>query len=281
VGNVQRPKVLGEHVDASFDFFGIAVRGNNQVFAGGAEVRAERLRTLPFSTGLNLGWQVTAFQKLTASYKFRFDAYSPDEKTAPDFATPVDTVTNGAGLSYAYRRAGYALVAEGFYHQRASWRTWGRGEGFSPEHRSYLKWSASLSKDFSIRTFQKIHLVVAYLGGQRLDRFSMYAFNQFDQNRIHGVPSSGVRFSDLAMVRAAYSFNVLNLYGLDLFLDQAAGRQRDVDAKWRSITGTGLGLNVKGPFGTLLRGEIGKSFLPAHYRGSGSIVAQVVVYKRL
>jgi hypothetical protein len=281
VGNVQRPKVLGEHVDASLDFFGIGVRGNNQVFAGGAEVHEERLRTLPFSAGLNLGWQVTAFQKLTASYKFRFDAYSPDEKTAPDFVTPVDTVTNGAGLSYAYRRAGYALVAEGFYHRRASWRTWGYGDGFSPEHRSYFKWNASLSKDFSIRTFQKIHLVVAYLGGQRLDRFSTYAFNQFDQNRIHGVPSSGVRFSDLAMVRVAYSFNVLNLYGLDLFLDQAAGRQGDVDAKWRSITGTGLGLNVKGPFGTLLRGEIGKSFLPAHYRGSGSIVGQVVLYKRL
>jgi hypothetical protein len=281
VGNIQRPRVLGDHVDASLDFFAIAVRGNNEVFDGGREVRSERLRTRPFSTGLSLGWQVTPFQKLTASYKFRFEAYSRDDGTAPDFVTPVDTVTNGVGLGYTYRRGGYAFVAEGFHYQRASWRSWGDGKGFSPEQRSYRKFSVSLSKDFSIQTFQKIHVNVAYFGGQRLDRFSMYAFNHFDQNGIHGVPSSGVRFSDLGMVRAGYSFNVFNLYGLDLFLDQAAGRQRVFDAKWRSITGTGLGLNVKAPFGTLLRGEISKSFLPARYRGSGSIVAQVVVLKPL
>ncbi len=281
VGSVQRPKVIGDNVDASLDLFAIAVRGNNEVFDARGAVRSERLRTRPFATRLNLGWQVTPFQKLTGSYRFRFDAYARDGKTAPNFVTPVDTVTNGFGLSYAYRRGGYSFVADGFYYRRSSWRPWGHGEGFSPGHRRYRKVSLSLSKDFSIQTFQKIHLNLAYFGGYRLDRFSMYGFNQFDQNRIHGVPSSGVRFSDLGVVRAGYSFNVFNLYGLDLFFDQAVGRGRALDAKWRSITGIGLALNIKAPLRTLFRGEIGKSFLPGRYRGSGSVVAQVVLLKPL
>jgi hypothetical protein len=281
VGSVQRPKVIGDSVDASLDLFAIAVRGNNEVFGARGEVRSERLRTRPFSTRLNLGWQVTPFQKLTGSYRLRFDGYSRDGRTAANFVTPVDTVTNGFGLTYAYRRAGYSFVADAFEYRRGSWRTWGFGEGFSPRHRRYRRFSLSLSKDFSIQTFQKIHLNVAYFAGQRLDRFSMYAFNQFDQNRIHGVPSSGVRFADLGLVRAGYSFNLFNLYGLDLFFDQAFGRGRASNDKWRSITGLGLGLNVKTPLRTLLRGEIGKSFLPDRYRGSGSVVAQVIVLKPL
>jgi hypothetical protein len=281
VGSIQRPKVIGDSVDASLDLFAIAVRGNNEVFGTKGEVRSERLRTRPFSTRLSLGWQVTPFQKLTGSYRFRFDTYTRDGRTALNFVTPVDTVTNGLGLTYAYRRGGYSLIADAFEYWRGSWRSWGFGEGFSPRQRTYRRFSLGLSKDFSIQTFQKIHLNLAYFGGQRLDRFSMYAFNPFDQNRIHGVPSSGVRFSDLAIVRAGYSFNLFSLYGLDLFFDEAVGRGRALNEKWRSITGIGLGLNVKAPLRTLLRGEIGKSFLPDRYRGSGSVVAQVVVLKPL
>jgi hypothetical protein len=281
VGSLQRPKVIGDSVDVSLDLFAMAVRGNNEVFGARGPVHTEWLRTRPFATRLSLGWQVTPFQKLTGSYRFRFDSYSREGRTAPGFVTPVDTVTNGFGLIYSYRRAGYSFVADAFYYRRGSWRPWGYGEGFSPGHRRYRKVSLSLSKDFSIQTFQKIHLNMAYFGGQRLDRFSMYAFNPFDQNRIHGVPSSGVRFADLALVRAGYSFNLFNLYGLDLFFDQAFGRGRAVSDKWRSITGIGLGLNVKAPLKTLLRAEIGKSFLPDRYRASGSVVAQVVVLKPL
>jgi hypothetical protein len=281
VGSVQRPKVIGDSVDASLDLFAIAVRGHNEVFGAGGAVRSEWLRTRPFSTRLSLGWQVTPFQKLTGSYRFRFDSYKRDAGTALNFVTPVDTVTNGFGLNYAYRRGGYSFVADAAYYRRGSWRSWGYGEGFSPGHRRYRKVSLSLSKDFSIQTFQKIHLNVAYFGGYRLDRFSMYAFNQFDQNRIHGVPSSGVRFSDLGVFRAGYSFNVFNLYGLDLFYDQAIGRGRAVDDKWSRITGVGLGLNLKAPLRTLLRGEIGKSFLPRRYSTSGTVVAQVVLLRPL
>ena len=107
----------------------------------------------------------------------------------------------------------------------------------------------------------------------------IYQFGLFEENRIHGVPSSGVRLGELGMVRAGYSFNLFDIYGLDLFVDQAFGREGE--GRWRSFTGLGLGFNFRGPWGTLLRGELGKSFLPASYNGAGSFVARITVLKPL
>jgi hypothetical protein len=281
LGNIQRPKALGDKVDANLDLFAIAVPVNDEVFDSHGEVRSERLRDHPFSTGLNLGYQLTSFQKLIGSYQFRFDGYSRDSQTAPGFLTPASTLTNGFGLGYEYRRSGYSLIGNGFYYRRSFWRSWGTGASFSPDQGSYEKFSMSLSKDFFIQPFHKIHLNAAYYGGSRLDRFSMYQFGLFDENRIHGVPSNGVRFSDLSMFRGSYSFNLFDQYRLDLFVDQALGRERVFDDKWRSVTGLGVGFNLRFLFGTLLRGEIGKSFLPDRYRGSGSVVGQVMVLKPL
>src|SRR5258708_40322270 len=112
--------------------------------------------------------------------------------TAMNFVTPVNAVTTGLGLTYASRRGGYSFSADGFEYWRGSWRSWGFGEGFSPRHRKYQRVSLNLSKDFSIQTFQKIHLNVAYFGGYRLDRLSIDAFDSFDQDPIHCVPSFAI-----------------------------------------------------------------------------------------
>ena len=120
LANLQRPKAIGDKVDLSVDLFAIAVAVNDQVFATGGEVLGARLRNRPFSTGLNLGYQLTSFQKLLFNYQFRYDAYSADAKTSPSFIPPVDTVTNGLGLGYEYRRGGYSLTLGEAYYRRAS-----------------------------------------------------------------------------------------------------------------------------------------------------------------
>jgi hypothetical protein len=126
-----------------------------------------------------------------------------------------------------------------------------------------------------------VHMNAAYFGGARLDRFSRYQFGLFDDTRIHGVPASGVRFDDLAMVRGSYSFNIVEQYRLDLFLDQAWGRDRSADRHWRPLTGLGAAVNLRAPFNTILRGDVGKSFLPARYDDIGSLVFQVMILKPL
>ena len=278
LANVQWPKAIGSKVDLSVDLFAIAVAVNDMVFDSAGELSDERLRDHPFSTGVNLGYQLSSFQKLLVSYQFRYDAWAVDSETAPDFTPPADGVTNGIGLGYEYRRAGYSLLLGGAHYRRARWEAWGTGEEYSPEQRTYWRYTASLTKDFFLRGVHKVHLNVAYFGGKRLDRFSKYQFGMFDDNKVRGVPSAAVRFEELAMFRAAYSLNLFELYRLDLFLDQAVGRSGPGSPR-EGVTGLGLGLNFRAPWGTMFRAEVGKSFLPERYRGAGSIVGQVMVLK--
>ena len=278
--NVQRPKLLGEHVDGSLDLFAIAVKGNDRTYGAGGELVGERLRTLPFSTGINLGWQLAEFHKLVGSYQFRFDGYSTDATTSATFAPPSNTITNGLGLAWEWKRWGYSFMAGGTAFWRASWQSWGAPGDYDPSDRNYLKYTTSLSKDLFFG-FQKLHLNAAYYGGHDLDRFTMYQFGFFDDNRIHGVPSSGIRFAQLGMIRGSYSVNIFDQYRLDLFLDQAFGRVPRRSSSWQAVTGVGLGFNVRGPWSTLLRGDFGKSFLPVEYRKPGSVVFQLQILKPL
>jgi hypothetical protein len=144
-----------------------------------------------------------------------------------------------------------------------------------------VKYSASISRDFYFNVFHKVHLNGAWFGGRDLDRFAKYQFGMFDDTRIHGVPASGARFEELGVMRGSYSFNIFEQYRLDLFLEQAWGRDRVLDAAWQPITGTGVAVNLRAPWGTILRVDAGKSFLPERYQGIGSATLQIMLLKPL
>jgi hypothetical protein len=282
LGNVQKPKLGGTPLDASVDVFAIAVPVNDQVFDERGERRGERVRSIPFSTGVNLGYQFTDFQKVTSGYSFRYDAYMRDEGADPAFLMPSRTATHGVSLAYEYRRAGYSLAASAAAFRRSAWAPWGpAGSGFDPSQRSYRRYTLSLSKDFHLDAFQRIHLNGAWFGGERLDRFSMYQFGLFDETRMHGVPGAGVRFPELALARTSYSFNVVEQYRLDAFFDHAVGRNPMDRRDWLRVTGAGVAVNLRAPWGTMLRADAGKSFLPRAYAGAGSVVVQVMLLKPL
>ena len=169
--------------------------------------------------------------------------------------------------------------------RRLGWADWGahpaEGSAFSglSADREYEKYSASVSRDFYYKVFHKVHLNGAWFGGRNLDRFVKYQFGLFDDTKIHGVPASGVRFDDLAMVRGSYSWNVFEQYRLDLFLERGWGRDLAFDAARHSITGLGTAVNFRGPWSTIVRAELGKSVLPARYQGLGSTTLQILVLK--
>ena len=84
------------------------------------------------------------------------------------------------------------------------------------------------------------------------------------------------------MLRGSYSFNIFDQYRLDLFLDQAIGCEPCDEGKtWQAVTGTGVAVNLKGPWDTLFKADVGKSFLPDLYAGSGSLVVQIQILKPL
>jgi hypothetical protein len=294
LGNVQRPKLVGP-LDGSLDFFAIAVPGSDRLYDEQGERELERLLTWPLSAGANLGYQFTSFQKLSAQYQFRFDGFLRERTTAESYIVPTTTTTHGIGLAWEYRRAGYSVVANTMWYGRLKWEPWGPAAAPVTSPRTYTKYSVNASKEFFLNVFSKMRVNAAYFGGDGLDRFSQYQFGLFDDTRIHGVPSSGVRFGELVMLRGSYSFNVFEQYRFDAFLDRAWGRDRDasqplmpvsgtelpVDSQWPGLTGIGLAFNLRAPWSTILRAEVGKSFLPDRYRGNGSVVMQVMLLKPL
>src|SRR5262245_6566125 len=285
-GNIQRSKIGNTHLDASVDFFAIAAPGSDRVYTPIGEAEGVRLLTWPLSTGLSLGWQATPFQKLGFQYQFRFDGYVRDRTTTDSFDVPSSTVTNGFGGVWDYRRGGFVAQVNGSWYGRAAWKPWGErqpGEFVttSTSARTYEKYQASLSRDFYVNPFQKIHLNTSWFSGRDLDRFSKYQFGLFDDTRLHGVPASGVRYGEVSMVRGAYSLNIFEQYRLDLFLDRAWGRDDAGHGTWDPLTGFGFAVNVRAPWNTILRADFGKSFLPARYGQLGSTTLQVLLLKPL
>jgi hypothetical protein len=279
-GNIQRAGLWNGRLDASVDFFGLAVKTDDSIFDGKGERRGERVRSTPASTGFNLGYRIDPSHKVTGRIDLRYDRYSRDAQTAADFVAPSSTLTIGEGLGYEFRRRGYSLLTNISTYRRNGWASWGDGLSFDPATRTYLKYDAGISKDFIFRTFHTVHVNGQWFGGERLDRFSMYQFGLFDATRMHGVPSA-VRFSELAMIRGSYSFNVFDIYRFSLFVDHAVGRDVRVDREWRPVTGVGFSLNFRGPRGTLFQGDVGRSRLPPIYRGAGSTVVQLMILKPL
>ncbi|MEO7790176.1 MAG: hypothetical protein ABIX28_11455 [Vicinamibacterales bacterium] len=281
-GNIQRPKLGKTPFDASVDFFAIAVPSSDRLYDAGGEHEPERLLTWPLTTGLNLGWQYTPFQKLSGNYQFRFDGFTRDTTTSETYLVPASTISNGVGAGWEYRRGGYSAVVNGAWYARSGWREWGvPGQTAAGLEPSYAKYTASLSRDVYFNLFHKIHLNGAWFGGRDLDRFAKYQFGMFDDTRIHGVPASGVRFQEVALARGSYSFNIFEQYRLDLFLERAWGRDRAFDATWQPITGLGAAISLRAPKNTILRADFGKSFLPDRYRGIGSATLQVMILKPL
>jgi hypothetical protein len=283
VGNIQRANLWGGRFDASVDFFGLALKENDSIFNAAGELAGQRVLHIPAAAGVNIGFQVTPFHKITGSYQFKYDAYSRDPAaTSTSFTIPSSTATNGIGIGYEYRRGGYSVLTHATAYWRTTWLPWGPdfGSGFDPAAKDYTQYDTGVSKDFILSTFQTIHVNGAYFGGERLDRFSMYQFGLFDPTRLHGVPAD-IRFGELAMLRGSYSFNLFDQYRFDLFLDHAIGRAADISDQWMPVTGVGLGLNLRAPRNTILRADIGKSVLPAVYRGAGSTVVQILLLKPL
>ena len=266
--------------------------GSDRLYDVAGERESERVLTWPLTAGANLGYQFTSFQKVSANYQFRFDGYAHDRTTADTYVTPKTTTTHGVGGGYEYRRGGYSLVTSATWFGRAAWRPWGAPDALMTSPRTHVKYSAGITKEYFLGPFSKLRVNAAYFGGRRLDRFSQYQFGLFDDTRIHGVPSSGVRFGEMTMVRSSYSFNVFEQYRLDLFLEGAIGRDRDVarpaagafvprSDPWEPITGIGTSFSLRVPWSSILRADVGKSFLPDRYRSAGSVVVQVMLLKPL
>jgi len=280
-GNVQKPRLGATPFDGSIDFYGIAVPATDKVFTAAGEDEDARVMSIPASTELNAGWQFTPFQKVTFGYQLLLNKYFAPPNPTGTFTIPTSTVTHGLGAGYEFKWRGYTLAGSAATRHRMSWDPWGHPGDYDPSHQTYQLYSAGAAKDFLPGPFQAVHVGVSWFGGQHLDRFSMYQFDWFSDVQMHGVPAAGVRFPALVLARGSYSLNVFDQFKLDLFLDQAFGRDPIDRAIWRPVTGTGAAVTFRAPWNTLFTADVGKSFLPALYRSAGSFILQIMLIKPL
>jgi hypothetical protein len=280
-GNLQKPKLGRTPFDGSIDFYGIAPPSTDKMLTSSGEDVDARVMSIPGSTGLNAGWQFTPFQKVTVGYQLLLDKYFAPADATGDFAIPSSTVTHGLSASYEFKWRGYLAAAGASTRHRMTWQPWGRAGDFDPSQQTYQLYSAGAAKDFLRGPVQAIHVGVSWFGGRHLDRFSMYQFDLFSDVQMHGVPASGVRFPSLVLTRGSYSLNLFEQFKLDVFLDQAFGRDPTDPTIWRPVTGTGVAVTFRAPWNTMFTADVGKSFLPTLYRSAGSVIVQFLLIKPL
>ena len=191
-------------------------------------------------------------------------------------------MTNGFGLAYEYRRGGYTLLALGLPTTAAApGRAWGQPGDYDPDQRTYEKYSASFSKDFFFAAVHKVHLNAAYFGGQPsgpLQPVPVRSLRRQPHPR-RAVDRVSASASSAWCAPGTRSTCSTSTASISSSIRPWAGNR--ATESWKSVTGLGLGFNLRGPFGTLLRGEVGKSFLPSSLNGAGSFVAQVTILKPL
>src|SRR5262249_60018697 len=94
--------------------------------------------------------------------------------------------------------------------------------------------------------------------GRRLDRFAKYELGFFGTQRIHGIRSGSVRAEKAILGHMSYGFVFSDQIRMEAFYDH--GLIDDTSAGYRREPFQGIGIagQTVGPYGTLLRLDIGE-----------------------
>lgn len=256
--NATKPSVAGTRLNLGADFFGIAVPTSSSMYRGGEERIDETVRSLPTSLSLRAGHPVLQFGKIDVTLGLDHAFYSSGDDTAEDFLIPSDTFTIRPGINGTYARRGYSVSGFYEYARRTKWEPWGNLSEFDPNQKSYMRFGGSIGKSFFLPSFQRIGIDVNYLDGKRLDRFSKYELGFFGSQRVHGVKSGSVHAERAILAHLSYGLVFSQQFRIELLYDHALIDDSDSSLKGEPFQGVGIAGQTVGPYGTLVRLDIGK-----------------------
>ena len=124
--------------------------------------------------------------------------------------------------------------------------------------------------------FQRIGLEVNYLDGTHLDRFSKYELGFFGTQRVHGIRSGSVRAEKMTLTHLTYGFVFSDQFRIESYYDYALVTDRTAGYDREPFQGVGIGGQTIGPWGTLLRLDLGKTI---GRNAQNGFVANVVFLK--
>jgi hypothetical protein len=256
--NATNPNVANTRTNVGADLFAIAVPTTNSMYRAGEEQKNEAVRALPTWLSMRAGHPFATFGKIDFELALGHIFYRKGDDTAPTFQVPSSTFVISPQVSVNYARWGYTAAAWYDYNQRTTWKPWGILSEYDPNQKAFADFGASLAKSFYLPKFQRLGFEVDYLDGQRLDRFSKYELGFFGTQRIHGIRSGSVRAEKAVLAHASYGFVFSDQLRLEAFYDHGliddklAGYQRE------PFQGIGIAGQTVGPYGTLLRLDLGK-----------------------
>jgi hypothetical protein len=257
--NATNPNVANTRTNIGADFFAIAVPSTSSMYRFGVEQKPEAVRQLPTRMSFRAGHPFLNFGKIDVSLGLSHTSFSRDKDTAPGFIVPSSTFEISPGVDASYSRWGYTFGGFFDYNTRTSWKPWGNLAEYNPNQKNYTDYGAELSKSFYLPKFQRIGVELNYLGGSHLDRFSDWDFGFFGSRRIHGIRSGSVRADKAILGHLSYGFVISDQLRMEAFYDHALIDDHLAGYRREPFQGVGIGGQTVGPYGTLLRLDIGKT----------------------
>jgi hypothetical protein len=274
--NATQPNVANTHTNVGADFFAIALPTTNSIYRNGVEEKSEDVKSLPTNLNLRVGHPVLQFGKIDLNFGVDHRVFRKGDDTANGFIIPSSTFAIGPGIDAQYSRWGYTVTTFYDYTHRTSWKPWGVLSEYNQDQQNYSQWGASFAKSIYLPKFQRLTLDVNWLDGQHLDRFSKYELGFFGTRRIHGIRSGSVRAEKAVIGHLSYGLVFSDQFRLEAFYDHGLITDRVAGYAREPFQGLGLAGQTVGPWGTLLRLDIGKTI---GRNAQNGFVANVVFLK--
>jgi hypothetical protein len=259
VANATNPNVANTHTNVGLDFFGIAVPTSQSLYRNGQEQLGEEVKNLPTRISLRAGHPFLQFGKVDVSLTVEHDTYQRSENTAAGFVVPADTFVITPSIDGQYARWGTTLTGYFDYNKRTTWTPWGNLAEYDPKQKTFMTYGGSLARSFYLPKFQRIGVEIDYMDGTRLDRFSQYGFGFFGAKRIHGIKSGSVLADRAILGHLSYGFVFSDQIRLEAFYDHGLIDNKQAGYQREPFQGLGIAGQMVGPYGTLLRVDIGKT----------------------
>jgi hypothetical protein len=275
--NATNPNLWNTRTNVGADFFGIAVPTTNSMYRDGIERTDEAVRQLPTNLSFRAGHPFAQFGKVDVGFSIGHVSYKSADDTAAAFVVPASTFVLSPSIDAQYARWGYTATAFADYNKRTSWKPWGKNLAeYDPNQKTYTTYGASLAKSFYLPKFQRLGIEVNYASGQRLDRFSQYELGFFGSQRVHGIRSGSVRADKAIIGHLSYGFVFSDQFRMEAFYDHGLVDNRVAGYHREPFQGLGIAGQTVGPWGTLLRLDIGKTI---GRNAQNGFVADVVFLK--
>jgi hypothetical protein len=274
--NATNPNVANTHTNLGADFFGIAVPTTQSLYRNGREQLGEEVKNLPTRFSIRAGHPFLQYGKVDVSLGFEHDFYQRSDNTASSFIVPSDTFVITPRIEGQYARWGTTITAFYDYNTRTTWKPWGNLAEYDPKQKTFTDFGGSLAKSFYLPKFQRIGAEIDYMDGSRFDRFSQYGFGFFGAQRIHGIKSGSLLADRAILAHLSYGLVFSEQFRVEAFYDHGLIDNKLAGYNHEPFQGIGIAGQTVGPYGTLLRLDLGKTIGRNAQKG---FVADVVFLK--